>query len=123
LAVPLSIQTSLSQTWQGQSITDIFAQHDEQYFREFETQALERALEVGNVVVATGAGIIEQAANEPLLAQAHVIWLMARPATSAKRLQVYDDRPLLRANPLANLEGQARSALGPICRVGALDRP
>ena len=91
----------------GQSITDIFAQHDEQYFRELETQALERALQVGNVVVATGAGIIERTANEPLLGQAHVIWLMAQPATSAKRLQAHNDRPLLRADPLANLEGQA----------------
>lgn len=96
----------------GQSITDIFAQHGEQHFRELETAALERALQAGNVVVATGAGIIESAANDPLLAQAHVIWLMARPATSAGRLRAHDDRPLLRTDPLANLEQQATRRWG-----------
>jgi shikimate kinase / 3-dehydroquinate synthase len=91
----------------AQSIPDIFAQHGEQHFRALEMAALRRALDAGNVVVATGAGITESAANDPLLRQAHVIWLMARPATSARRLAAHDDRPLLRADPLANLENQA----------------
>jgi 3-dehydroquinate synthase len=94
----------------GRSIPDIFSTDGEPAFRRLEAQALARALDDPGSVIATGGGIVEPEANEPLLGQALVVWLAAKPETLAARLAAgsprHAVRPLLGSEPLAALHAQ-----------------
>jgi len=80
----------------GRPIGEIFASDGEAAFRALERDALASALEHADVVVATGAGVVEDAANRELLrSRAFTVWLHAPLEVLVERLREATDRPLL----------------------------
>jgi 3-dehydroquinate synthase len=84
----------------GRSIPDIFARDGEARFRELEAEALREAAGQADVVVATGGGIVQSAANRRLMADGgFVVCLEGRPEVLWQRLRdaggSATERPLL----------------------------
>lgn len=83
---------------EGLSVSDIFAQKGEDYFRTAETNALkEIAKTVKNTVISTGGGIVERDENLGILSDLLVIYLY-RPIKQILRGKMAN-RPLLAADP------------------------
>ncbi len=83
----------------GMSISDIFAQHGEPYFRQLESAALESACAEDGVVIATGGGAVIADKNRLQIRQnALVVNLTAGADEIQRRLADEDVRPLLRNN-------------------------
>ena len=57
------------------SITDIFSKHNEEYFRELETNMLKKHSQKGNFVISTGGGCILRQQNIEILKQGLVVYL------------------------------------------------
>lgn len=81
------------------SISHLFQQHGENYFRQLETQALQSLITRAEII-STGGGIIITPANRKILKnQATVIYLKANINTLATRIDP-SDRPLLQNEDL-----------------------
>lgn len=85
------------------SITDIFQQNSEEYFRDLETGTL-RTLRGDNChkrIIATGGGIVLREENREILKElGFVVWLVAQPETILARTIRNKERPLLQTeNP------------------------
>ncbi len=78
-------------------ITEIFAEHGEEYFRDLETLALEASLKQGGVI-ATGGGIVLSQKNLDLIRDHTVIYLETSATHTANRLDS-SRRPLLAGGP------------------------
>lgn len=88
----------------GRSIADFFVQGGEAMFRAAERRALTKALAHTHVVIATGAGMIEDATNRSRLERAaFCVWLHAPVSTLIARLKEASDRPLLSDDPETKL--------------------
>ena len=93
----------------GRSIPDIFARDGESRFREMEADALREAVGQTDVVVATGGGVVQPAANRRLMAGGgFVICLEGRPEVLWRRLRdaggSATERPLLAgSDPLGRI--------------------
>jgi shikimate kinase len=85
----------------GIPITEIFATHSEEKFREAETNALRKLAPDRPVIIVTGGGIILRAENVALLKRlGTVVWLTADEETLFERASRRNDRPLLqKENP------------------------
>lgn len=84
------------------TIESIFRTEGETRFREFESDALARALASAPVVVATGGGCVMDHSNRQLLRgdDVTVIWLRASTSELANRLRdTTEARPLLAGDP------------------------
>jgi shikimate kinase len=82
----------------GASISEIFAEHGEAYFRQGERKVIARLLENGPQVLATGGGAYmnpETRAN--IKAHGLSVWLKADIKVLMKRVGRRDNRPLLAA--------------------------
>jgi shikimate kinase len=80
----------------GMHLDRIFTDRGEAAFRELERQAIQHALTLGPIVLATGGGAFcDRETRQLLLARAVTIWLHASPETLAQRLQGDTQRPLL----------------------------
>ena len=96
-------------------ISEIFAQKEEGYFRDLETEAV-RALPFGaDTVVSVGGGLVLKAENVRLLKeQGKIVYLKAAKETLQRRLEGDTTRPLLAGEALsARLDEllSARSAI------------
>ena len=82
---------------EGCSISQIFAQKGENYFRSLETKVLKEVLTTKGRIVALGGGTVCQFQNRRLLLQygARVIWLNVSADTVYERLKEDQTRPLL----------------------------
>lgn len=78
-------------------ITEIFAVHGEDYFRDLETLALQASLAEGGVI-ATGGGIVLREKNLELIREHPVIYLETSAVHTANRLDS-GRRPLLAGGP------------------------
>ena len=90
---------------QGMTISEIFAQQGEGFFRQLEQEALAYWLAQGDCILSTGGGVITQEHNRKLL-QAHssIIGLQASPEIILQRVKKDGQtRPLL-ANAQQPLE-------------------
>ncbi len=91
---------ALIETQQNQSISTIFAEHGEAFFRELETNLLQKtAKEMQHTVIATGAGIILNPVNIEVMKQhGMMIYLKASIEEQLKRIQqdTRNSRPLLK---------------------------
>jgi shikimate kinase len=87
----------------GVSISDLFVDHGEAAFRELEQAAVWRALDEHDGVLAVGGGAVIDDETRRRLAGHHVVFLDVGLADAASRIGLNRDRPLLIANPRAQL--------------------
>ena len=87
-------------------ISDIFAEHGEDYFRDLESQAVKSVALMKNQVVATGGGVVLRSSNIDLLRTGGPIFcLNATPKAIWDRVRSSRSRPLLRGpEPLKKIE-------------------
>ena len=80
----------------GMPISEIFAQHGEEYFRDLETAELESLDHLRQSVIATGGGVVVKERNHAILARlGFVVWLTASEDVIFNRVSRNDKRPLL----------------------------
>ena len=82
----------------GASISEIFAEHGEAYFRQGERKVIARLLEAGPQVLATGGGaFMNPDTRANIKADGLSVWLKAEIKVLLKRVGRRDNRPLLAA--------------------------
>ena len=82
----------------GASISEIFAEHGEAYFRQGERRVIARLLEAGPQVLATGGGaFMNPDTRANIKAGGLSVWLKAEIKVLLKRVGRRDNRPLLAA--------------------------
>jgi shikimate kinase len=80
----------------GASISEIFAEHGEGYFRQGERKVIKRLLEGGPQVLATGGGAyMNPETRATIKARGLSVWLKADLKVLLKRVGRRDSRPLL----------------------------
>ncbi len=92
---------------QKMTVSDIFAEHGEAYFRDLETELLTRMCEEKSFkIISTGGGLPLREENRKLLHKlGKVIYLRVTPETVYGRLKNDTTRPLLQGdNPLAKIQ-------------------
>ena len=81
---------------EGRSISDIFAEEGETYFRDLETDYLERVQGKNNKILSTGGGVILRDENVKLLKHiGTVVFLQADVEHIYNNVKGNTDRPLL----------------------------
>lgn len=79
------------------AITEIFANHGEEYFRNLETETVKKLSALSGIVIATGGGCLLRKENiEILKRNGRIIFLRTRPATLIKRVEGNNERPFLK---------------------------
>ena len=83
----------------GMSISDIFAERGEPYFRAGEARVIARLLDGGPQVLATGGGaFMHPQTREAIRAKGISIWLKAEYEVLMKRIKRRNDRPMLKTD-------------------------
>jgi shikimate kinase len=87
----------------GMSIAEIFEKHNEEKFRDAETETLRNLVHDRATIIVTGGGIVVRAENVDLLKRlGTVVWLNTDEATLFERASRRNTRPLLQNdNPRA----------------------
>ncbi len=86
---------------ENSSINNIFAKYGEKYFRELETDILEKILSLDTQIISTGGGIILSDKNIELLREkSFVVYLKAKQETLFNRVKNNNERPLLNTENL-----------------------
>lgn len=99
----------------GMTVSDIFEQFGEPYFRDGERRVIARLVDGTPKVIATGGGaFINDATRALILDQAITIWLDAEPEVLADRVRRRDTRPLLRGNDPAIILAELAKVRNPI---------
>lgn len=81
----------------GKTISDIFAEHGEPYFRDGERKVIARLLGGGPQVLATGGGAFMNAETRANIERTGIsIWLKADLSVLMRRVMKRDNRPLLK---------------------------
>lgn len=89
----------------GLRLDEIFALHGETYYRRLERETLERVLDEGPLVLATGGGLPTSPETWALLKRrALTIWLRARPEDHWNRVVQQGDKRPMADNPQAMAE-------------------
>ena len=84
---------------EGMSISDIFAEKGEPYFRDVETKLLVEIQSQENKVVSCGGGAALREQNVlEMKKSGYIVFLTAKPETILERVKDDDERPLLRGN-------------------------
>lgn len=84
---------------EGMSISEIFAQYGEEYFRNLETRLLIEMQEKQNVIISCGGGVPLRECNvSEMKKNGKVVLLTARPETIFSRVKNSRRRPLLEGN-------------------------
>jgi shikimate kinase len=80
----------------GQTVSELFAEHGEPYFRQGESRVIARLLQGGPQVLATGGGAYMDARTRAhIKARGISIWLKAELPVLLHRVRRRDNRPLL----------------------------
>jgi len=96
LGLPFTDADSEIEEAAGQTITEIFAEHGESYFRDGERKVIARLLDGGPQVLATGGGAYMNAKTRAAIkARGISVWLKADLRVLLKRVARRDHRPLL----------------------------
>lgn len=96
LALPFYDSDQVIEEETGVSITEIFADKGEAWFRERERATIARLLEQGRIVLATGGGAYMNAQTRAVIAErALSLWLRADLETLVERTSRRTTRPLL----------------------------
>ena len=92
---------------EGRSISDIFVDSGESYFRDLEATAVAEALATHTGVLALGGGAVLDPTTRELLAAHRVVFLRVGLSDAAKRVGLGAGRPLL----LGNVRGRIKALL------------
>ena len=86
----------------GTTITQIFADHGEPYFRDLESEATEELAKKENQVIATGGGVVQRDRNwDAMKKNGITVYLKATVETIWERIKDDTSRPLLQVeNPV-----------------------
>ena len=77
-------------------IADIFANYGEEYFRDLESQAVEKLSALSDAIIATGGGCLLREKNAASFKKSgKIVYLRTSRDTLEKRLQGDTERPLL----------------------------
>lgn len=96
LGLPFTDADNEIESAAGQSISDIFAEHGEDYFRNGERKVIARLLTQGPQVLATGGGAYMNAeTRENIAARGVSVWLKAELDVLLARVLRRSHRPLL----------------------------
>lgn len=88
----------------GETISEIFQNHGEQYFREGERRVIARLLDEGPQVLATGGGaFMDEGTRATISAKGISIWLHADLDVLVERVSRRGGRPLLKKNDPAKV--------------------
>ena len=99
LNLPFTDADSEIEAAAGQSISEIFTEHGEAYFRTGERKVIARLLENGPQVLATGGGAYMDPDTRTAIKEHGVsIWLKANLRVLMKRVGRRDNRPLLQVD-------------------------
>ena len=97
LGVPFTDADTEIEIAAGQSISEIFAEHGEAYFRSGECKVIARLLKSGGQVLATGGGAYMNAeTRDNIRAHGISVWLKADLDVLLQRVLRRDNRPLLK---------------------------
>lgn len=84
---------------ENKSISDIFDQFGEDYFRKIETECLKEILENKGAIVSCGGGVVVKDENVAYMKDKGIIVLLtAKPETVYNRVKDCKDRPILNNN-------------------------
>ena len=83
-------------------ISNIFKEHGEAYFRDIESETLKSLMELDNVVISCGGGIIEREINKSYM-NGIVVYLDASLKEINNRLANDTSRPLMATNSVMDL--------------------
>lgn len=97
---------SIIEQEQKMSITEIFRQYGEPYFRDVESDVLKRLAERDRVVISTGGGAVLRQENiDNLRKKGIIVCLTASPETILRRTSNDSSRPLLQVEePLQKIK-------------------
>ncbi|MEM9495567.1 MAG: shikimate kinase [Pseudomonadota bacterium] len=96
LALPFHDADTEIETAAGMSVSDLFANHGEQSFRDGEERIIARLLDEGPMVLATGGGAIMREATRQRIGEKSIsIWLRADIDVIVQRATRRNARPLL----------------------------
>lgn len=99
----------------AKSISEIFADHGEDYFRNGERKVIARLLDSGPQVLATGGGaFINPETRAKIKNQAISIWLKAELPVLLRRVMKRDTRPLLKTGDPETVMSALMAARYPI---------
>jgi len=87
----------------GTTISDIFIENGEEFFRKLEREAVAKSLCESSGVLALGGGAILDDATRQRLHDHVVVYLDIELADATRRVGMNRDRPLLLGNPRAQL--------------------
>ena len=84
---------------EGKSISDIFEENGEKYFRDVETNILDELASYPASIISCGGGMAMRDINvKKMQVLGDVVLLTAKPETIYERVKGNDDRPLIRGN-------------------------
>lgn len=102
---------SMIEAVEGRSITDLFAQSGEAWFRRREGELLAQVLHQGVRVIACGGGLVTDDAHRALLHErCTVVWLEVSPAEAARRVAAQHPDPARVRPLLAGADAEAKLA-------------
>ena len=105
----------------GMPISQLFAEHGEEHFRDVETSVLESLDDRRRCVIATGGGAVVKERNHAILKSlGFVVWLTASEDVIFGRVSRNDKRPLLQTEDPRATISQMLAARGPLYE-GAAD--
>lgn len=106
LSVPFLDSDAEIVTAANMSVAEIFERDGEPFFRQKESQVIERLLKEERAVLSTGGGAFLSAANQKMISQHGVsVWLKVDLEILWSRVKHKDTRPLLRTdNPYETLK-------------------
>ncbi|MBP3952340.1 shikimate kinase [Bacillus suaedae] len=115
LAKSLGYQVTDTDKWieemEGQSISTIFKQYGEPYFRDLETNALQQ-ISGNQLIITTGGGIIMRPENREIMKEkGEIIYLQCDLEEVFLRLNDDTTRPLLEKEDKSNVEKLYQSRL------------
>src|SRR4030095_13068331 len=107
LELPFVDADSEIETAGGSTISEIFAEHGEAYFRQGERKVIARLLDSGPQVLATGGGAyMDPGTRANIKSHGVSVWLKADLKVLLKRVGRRDNRPLLAAGDPAGVMKQ-----------------
>lgn len=88
---------SLIEAQEGASISQLFKESGETYFRGAEERVIAQCLHLGSLTVLSlgGGGVLSDRTRGELSLRGFVVWLKVSPEVACSRIMDHDQRPLL----------------------------